>query len=523
MSIVYHPYQFVFMRARRPSEQEETPPIPRKGLGDGSYKHMSQTVGMYAADGHNIDATVKLARGYIFEGKERSILCEMNGELAQEVGRLRETQVWFLLAAALRDLTPTPPPAPVVNPPSPKPAEGLAYPTMPSTSYSFPSTPESQRNSPAHRSHDSYSKRYPSSSTSRRITPASSGASSPVQGHISLPLLSNSRQPYLGRRESVDSNASSLAMRRPSVFRRASTSIHTSSPMDRNMGSLRHVGEGALDDSDSSSSDDNALESSDENGALPSLTSPALRPNAAHPSPLSRIAGTATNRWAEDEDDQDQNDEASPSPPTDSDSETGSIHRVLKTPRSSRRTASHRKSRSRSSTLASLAASAIRPALSHRDSKSSIKTVTADESPMTTARELKAEDTIRPIPPPLHQRHKSQAVSELMLDSRQTQETLALPEKQEMSSREVDIVRQDEAILRDMVWDSLREAVEVFADDVGHGFPIVLRLTFRQGDVQMCTMLGLIAPEELRIRPLRMACFLDSYISCVREYLSPFS
>ncbi|KAL4244097.1 GATOR2 complex protein WDR24 [Abortiporus biennis] len=57
--------------------------------------------------------------------------------------------------------------------------------------------------------------------------------------------------------------------------------------------------------------------------------------------------------------------------------------------------------------------------------------------------------------------------------------------------------KEVEGRVRDVGWEAMRETLEVFADE---------------GDVQMCTMLALIASEELKVSKSRLVRFLESYI-----------
>ena len=108
------------------------------------------------------------------------------------------------------------------------------------------------------------------------ITPTSSTASSPRKSSTGLPSVPAA---IFARRESGAGLPPPLRPRLPSSFRRPSFSTqslhstHSESPSDSlrsHLSSLRHVGEGALDDSDSdeSGSDDEEGEGSDAGGFL---------------------------------------------------------------------------------------------------------------------------------------------------------------------------------------------------------------------------------------------------------------
>jgi hypothetical protein len=55
----------------------------------------------------------------------------------------------------------------------------------------------------------------------------------------------------------------------------------------------------------------------------------------------------------------------------------------------------------------------------------------------------------------------------------------------------------EEIKFREMGWDTLRDALRRFADE---------------GDVQMCSMLAVVAPQELKVEKRRVARFLESYV-----------
>lgn len=280
-----------------------------------------------------------------------------------------------------------------------------------------------------------------------------------------------------------------------------SSSLPNSSGASPN--NTRHIGEGALDDSDSSSSGstgvdvgdemtiDGGAASSDENSAV---VSPSLIPTrmmtAAHPSPLSKIAGL--QRWPEDEEEEtadqvDDDETSSPSPmstDTDKSSEDGDDLR-FKSPQQRQKSKSsvnrkpRLKSRSRSSTLASLAAPALSRTLVHQSSRSSILTVTAGETSFhDNGAGVKAEETLRDIRSHRHQ--KSQAVSDFLLDQKEVMDESRLKglpsvDESKLTERRMEFVHADEDGIRQMTWEVLREALESFADEVSSSNIFVLR------------------------------------------------
>lgn len=259
----------------------------------------------------------------------------------------------------------------------------------------------------------------------QRTTPSSSTAPSPHHKPVSLPLPASifarrASNAGLASHPAHPSNSippprprllSSYSRRKPSFSTPSltpslySVSMQSESPSEMSMKSaglsLKHVGDGALDDSDEeeegsghsagkgsdADSDADARGGFDDNWgstSIPSLRSdsggtsvaeasassrlsisPYLYPRTSattpyahpNPSPLSRVAGQQT--WTEDEDERGDDEEDSPSPASSSDSESDSSSnehagsRSSKS-KSSRRTRSNR-TRSRSSTVASLA------------------------------------------------------------------------------------------------------------------------------------------------------------------------
>ncbi|KAJ3511977.1 hypothetical protein NLJ89_g3787 [Agrocybe chaxingu] len=522
---------------------------PIKALGDPSARVTSQVAATYAHDftTENLETFTTLARRYVFEGRDRQEICAYNSGVALSVGHEMAAQVWLLLGACLAqylpDYHPTPPLSPVGRKakqiPSPLLPHASPQPSSTTSPYTFPislnpkaETPSSagQKISPGRRSTDaSLSRRTslgrtPSTSNSRRLTPTSSASSSPRHPPVSLPPITPRRASFFARRESIDaSTLSRSVIRRPSV----STTGQSASPSDKTTSSLRHVGEGVLDDSDSSSGSEEGeggdetagANSSEEDLRLRMLTSPNV--NAPRigpvPSPLSRIAGR--QKWTEDVGDEEQgcddDDDTSPSPQSTSDSDSHGSSSPKKRSVSARpargRNVSRIKSRSRSSTVASLAAPSIpgpRP-LMHQDSHSSIRTVTAmkehedqsDDGDADSNASVASGSYYRPTDTRGgHTRQKSQAVSEPAVTSLRPPIDVEEEDSHSEASfteRTLEIIKTDEKRFKETSLAALRDALEKFSEE---------------GDIQMCAMMALVASEELRVSPRRVRRFLDEYI-----------
>ncbi|KAG5719367.1 WD repeat-containing protein 24 [Termitomyces sp. T112] len=489
--------------------------IKVKALGDSCYVPVSQDVGTFNSKSANdVEAFNRLARGYIIIGEDRPTICAVNARVAFHARREELAQTWLLLGASLADLIPTTPA--IFSPTEARPVQptpqAVTSPAVPSNLYTFPTSASTasqlRKASPNHTS--VVTPRSASTSTSRKITPASSNASSPRQMPIALPAPSTTpRRPsfFTGPRN-VDSDFS----RRPSIsmLRRPSISVpgsHSLSPADKT--NLRHVGEGALDDSDSSSAEESDGEldarclSGGEDSGLQQLVSPGFLPlrNAPVPSPLSRVAGK--HQWTEDEGEgqdrsEDGDDSLSPSPgSTDSDFPEPTIFRKRKASKSASRPTRRHSSlmHSRSRSVASLAAPPT-PSLSREDSYSSIRTVLAIEAPVQEGGSgLRQEETIRDIRIVSQGRRGSELVTNQSGAVNNPQSDEIDPE--DLTERHVKIVGDDEKRLRNLAWTALREALEKYADE---------------GDIQMCAMLSIIAPSELEISERRASRFLESYI-----------
>ena len=310
----------------------------------------------------------------------------------------------------------------------------------------------------------------------RPETPVSSTTSSPRKPSTSLPHLQTSL--YSRRGSSVGQGQAirpklSTSYRRPSSSFLSSPSIrsiHSDSPGDSARGtpSLKHVGEGALDDSDSSESEeDSALviasrsDSGDEEAPLTHPVYTPLRPGiAVHPSPLAH-----QQVWTEDEGD---NDEESPSPGSSSDSDGRGPPRRPKLKRSRTKSSARSQTRSRSSTVASLAVNASSTKLVRKASSASVRTVVAchaadqDDGGLPGPNATKPEKAVRPI----HNRTRSTTFAdEVKIGLSRVLAEDNVDGGGEPAECSVS-VREAEARFRELGWSALREVVDDLADQV---------------------------------------------------------
>ncbi|EAU84127.2 hypothetical protein CC1G_08668 [Coprinopsis cinerea okayama7 len=530
------PYDDLPQAEPRPGQEFRKP--PHKTLGDPPIRLANQMFGMFVPEdtADDLEVFTILARDYVLQGSNKQSICHTNAQVAYLTGRERATQVWTLMENAFTDFIPTlsQTPGPSPRPKSHRhlPYSGSGLPT-PVTNYTFPPLPGGNdsihRRSPGHKTRSSTKSgsRSRSVSATRGLTPTSSNNSSPLHLANGLPPLTPNR-PFAGRRESVDELA-----RRSSSYRRMSLSQNAaaSSPGEKSLTSLKHVGEGALDDSSSSDDEPNPKNHTEDDffsDNFRSMASPLanLSRTVVVPSPLSRVIGQ--RQWSAEEDnverdsymhshygpqhddgddDNDNDDDSSSSSPsprsTDTESDDSSASR--REAKSRARRFSHRtKSRSRSSTVASLAA----PRLTHQASHSSIRTVTAAE---VTPKEIEEPKQLnRDEGPTLaealaHKRQKSLPFSEYHVDGdpRHNEEDLQIHTHHPpvpISKRRIEIIRADEKRFKEMAWEVIREALEEFAEE---------------GDVQMCATMVLIAREELKVPVTRACRFVEAYLGTV--------
>ena len=244
---------------------------------------------------------------------------------------------------------------------------------------------------------------------------------------------------------------------------------------------LRNIGEGVLGDSDTTSSGSDQDEGGETAGVKsgdpeighrplhsPRLSSLRMTPA---PSPLSRVAGHHV--WTEDELDRESNDDDDASSPSPQSTETDSdVTSFANKPRISRRSSERVKSRSRSSTLASLVLP--RP-LMHQDSRSSIRTVTAGESSYNVQEGGNGIQSENSSPHQRsvtgHGRQRSLAVSEFMLNGAKSafmaeDEINNSPDDSRLSERRIESIVMEDMRFKETTLCALREALEDFVEKV---------------------------------------------------------
>ncbi|GJE95841.1 hypothetical protein PsYK624_120310 [Phanerochaete sordida] len=591
-----------------------------KALGDKPYVPATQVVGMMT--GHELDSDaaifVRLAQGYRHSGDDRSVVCTHNAEVALEAGKPDAAQTWLLLASLLTDIVPAelptptshisplPLPLPHVSPrlphstsaPAAIPTVGQLAPEHPPRAFSADHSSlylgeDSRLPTPSSSRHSTKSRTYSSSThsiasvdkgylTPLRTTPVSSTTPSPHRPTTPLPTIPSSvSNSTISRRPSATGTSSyiqpSIRPRLGSSYRRPSLTAQSFQPgssiadldLRSSHSSLKYIGEGVLEDTDSEDGGD-VGEPEDRPDDGPSDTE-ASRPRegegedrsgvsrksshlkgssywrersaSVQPSPLSRVAGQ--NDWTEDE--RDEEDSPSPASTDNSDPSSDELDATLSYPRHSRhrsstsrsRRSTRTKDRSRSSTVASLTVStspALTPArakLLKQESRSSIRTVTATPTP-TSAH---APDSAHPsagggsaqrdgirrvsgsskypasITSAVLRQDAGRPASALSSNRRSGvfyDEDVFSGDREQGGSRMAqslsharmdheykEAIQRSEARLREVGWTALKETLETLADE---------------GDVQMCAMLALIVPGELKIGPKRALRFIECYV-----------
>ncbi|KAI0255369.1 hypothetical protein BJV78DRAFT_1279536 [Lactifluus subvellereus] len=438
-------------------------PTPKlKALGDKPYKPIVQSVGTHVFDPSHQDSDrfSILAKGYVFDGSDKIRICEINAQVALQVDHHQVFRMWCLIRSLFTPASASPetsrPPTPPLSP-------------FPLSSHILPHSHSAPPAISASANVLSSSASIPSPDTQRGLSsdPISTSHSPyPTSGDSCFQRNAGNHKPSTGAQHTIyDLHPPSLFPRHPSSagflanrlrgmssFRRLSVTTPSPSPIDNNSSpSLRHIGEGALDDSDSSGSESDI-------SSLPSAS--ALSPTAqtvaraalssipqAHPSPLSRVAGAGQQTWTEDEGEFDDDSPSPASSETDSDDEAAP-KRIRARSLSLRRCAA---TRSRSATMA--AAPTPAPALVRPGSRSSTRTVTThDETD---------HEHLQSAPPGGASRIASAGMSDGLFGSSTD------PRANALDAQDVyvhDSVRRRVEEMREAIRGALREALEEYAE-----------------------------------------------------------
>jgi SEA/GATOR complex protein SEA2/WDR24 len=488
-----------------------------KALGNKPFKPVVQSVGTHVFDPSHQDLNRLsiLAKRYVVDGPDKVTICEINAQIALEAEHYQVFQMWCLLRSLFSPAPASPrmsrPPTPPLSPLSlssrvlPHSRSAPAA-IMTSSSLLPPDTPKGLSSDTILNPHTPY----PTSGDSPHlVSSASSNSPSPrnvsntaqvnssPQSALSTPSTTSAHSPTIFSRH--PSNAAFLASRPRaySSIRRPSVSTPSLVPGDNSTSpSLRHIGEGTLDDSDSSGSES-------ELSSLPSgsVLSPTAQPlsRAAHsiahphPSPLSRIAAAGQQTWAEDERDVDDDSPSPASTETESDGEIAPM-RTRTRSQSLRRRAARRSSHSATRVAPGPTQPAPIPAQAHvlarPSSRSSMRTVTAhddgDHEPFLPSAQLTNASRVTSV---------AMSLSDGLFGSGKDSDgdDAALTQNVYVRNR---VHRRIEDV-RDAICCALREALDERAE---------------AGDVQTCAMVALVASGVLRIGTQRVQLFVEAYI-----------
>ena len=460
-------------------------------LGDKPYYPTVQSIGthVFGHSHHDLHRFTLLAKGYVVEGSDKGKICEINAQIALQADHRQVFQMWCLLRSLF---TPNPPSQPSTPPLSPLPLSSSISLPIPGATKDSSSDFVAKPHSP-----------YPSSGDLPHHVSSAPASNLPSPQRVSSTTQVNlSPQSAFSTSSTTSPRSSSLFSQRPSnaaflpnrsrgstAFRRPSVSTSPLTPSDNaTSASLRHVGEGTLDDSDSSSSDSDIDISS---LLSPSAVSPTTQtfPRAslsAAPSPLSRVAAAGQQTWTEDERDIDEDSPSPASTETESEGETARKHRVRARSLSLRRRAGPR---SRSSTLAPPPIP-VSPLQQRPGSRSSTRTVTAHDD---------ADHEHFPPVPTGSSRVASRVASAGVSDGLFGSGTVP-PSSDASDTRDVyvrnEVQRRVEEV-REVIRKALQEALEEYAD---------------AGDVQTCAMMAVVASRELGLGRRRVQLFVEAYI-----------
>ncbi|KAH8118718.1 WD40 repeat-like protein [Phellopilus nigrolimitatus] len=495
-----------------------------KKLGDAPYVRPTQTLGTVfgVTEWEDWDLFASLARDYRIEGADQTALCQMNAEVALDAGNDDAGRIWLLLHSSLTEIVMDKPPTPPISPKPPAPTipHSTSAPAGVPTLKKSPSKyiPARSSSSGPHKPELNISPRREGDREPNELTPGSSVLAASIHSPAS-PMLSKSAtghengersaspdEYYKARRKSVNVasiNRSPGRLSQPHVSGSIASRQNERSSTSRSR--LRHVGEGALDDSDSSGSSVKGvslerdqgtmkMKRSAESMASPGSLASSQAPRRAVSSPILR----EDDDWAEDEKEDSVSPASSDGPESD--------NSVAST--TAARSSSHKRStRSRSSTLASLAASAIQEGrnnnLQRTDSHSSVLTITARGgnpiSHQPSAISEVAADRVSLAQSHKSRKRHSQVFSLASVHPPPSDKEPDVPDENDMRFLQWNhvAIKEAEERYRQTAWRALREILEDLADN---------------GDIQMCAMMACIAPKELGIQPMRVLQFIDSYI-----------
>ena len=417
------------------------------------------------------------------EGSDKGKVCEINAQTALQAEHRQAFQMWCLLGSLFTpNSTSTSTSQPSTPPLSPLPlSSSISLPTPDATSSDSVVKPHSPYPGPGDCPHPISSAPASNSPSPQRVSSSTQVTASP-QSVLSASSTTSSRPPSLFSLRPSNTTFLPSRSRALTSYRRPSVSTPSLASGDNcTSSSLRHVGEGTLDDSDSSGSDSDISSLLSASALSPTAQAFPRTALSAAPSPLSRVAAAGQQTWTEDER---EVDEDSPSPAsTETESEGESARKQIRTRSQSlrRRTGT----RSRSSTLAAPPTPA--PPLQRPGSRSSTRTVTAHDDADHEHFPPVATVTSR-----VASRVASIGVSDGLFgtapstDASDTRDVYARNEVQ----RRVEEVRE-------VIRKALQEALEEYAD---------------AGDVQTCAMMALVASRELGLGRLRVQLFVEAYI-----------
>jgi len=148
---------------------------PLKALGHSPAQIMTQSVATYVHDfsATDLETFMTLAKRYVFEGRDRTEICAYNSGVAFAAGHESAAQFWLLLGATLTKYFASPP---KISPVRRSNSNGEVSKMV-------------VHNTPA--------------STSRRLTPTSSTASSPRHLPVPLPPSTSRISSLVGRRACI--------------------------------------------------------------------------------------------------------------------------------------------------------------------------------------------------------------------------------------------------------------------------------------------------------------------------------